>query len=412
MMQEDEESNDCTDCTLVKTEEVEVFTCSVCAFESENVDEAEKHILLHETVEVEDSEEEFQVICDEVSQKSKRKVRKLLRDGEPHSEIDNNDTNYEPRRKRKRKNEESFTCGWCNYTTTEKSEMKLHRQTHSTKGNTIFKCSQCSYETKRKNDMPKHMLGHCTDVEMFSCPHCTYKTKRKCDLPKHLLRHKPIDSVPLYKCDYCTYVTKRKGDLPKHVMKHQEKSELSLYNCTECGYVSKRMNDLHKHMLLHCDRLITGVFKCLKCPYACDKVVKISKHIQSRCQLWEDSISPEHLMLEDILNSADKEPIHVVLDPDDDEYVEEYQYDQVEGEQEQHVQYISSIDDGQNYVVDENGQVMSVLTEDVLESEIVQDDNFVEINENEVLIETTTNQGVFNLNLGEFTVEVPSSSHE
>ncbi|KAG5886096.1 hypothetical protein JTB14_031697 [Gonioctena quinquepunctata] len=455
--------------TLTNVKEIEIFSCSSCPYESENIDELDEHILLyHENVEAEDSDDDgFHVVCEEVAKTKNSESKKnsennfenVNKKNDPshvpqgnkkvlkheyrfHFSTEDNSEVVQCRKRAKKEKIGVFTCGWCNYSTTTKSDMKEHRRTHSNMGpSTVYQCSQCPYETKRKNDMPKHMLGHCTNVELYACPECPYKTKRKCDLPKHLLCHKPPDSVPLYKCDYCPYVTKRKGDLPKHIMNHKERSELPLFKCTECEYVSKRMNDLHKHMLVHCDRHIAGVFKCLKCAYASDKVVRFSKHVQSKCRTWEDPISLEHLMLEDILASADQEDLHVVLDPDEGQefggveeeeyrYIEhqgQYQYvEQTEGEGEyqymegqeveeegveikEYVQYFAADGGVEEYVQgDENGQdLIHGLAEDVLESEIIEE-SFVPINEQDVTIEQATeNQGVFRINLGEFSVDVP-----
>lgn len=356
-----------------------MLTCFGCNFETENIDELDEHILInHDGDETEPVEQKYQIVADEeeeeVSTKNSKYMNKqvktttrvdipnrkiprgkiIIRPRETKFEIcndtkfsvdDDDDLDPSPPKRAKRTPAEEMKCHLCPFITQKKSVLSTHMLNHSDVIPPVyFKCSQCPYQTKRKNDMPKHMLGHCSN-----------------------------DSVPLYKCQYCPYVTKRKGDLPKHEMNHVERDKIFSWNCTECEYSSKRKNDLHKHMLVHSDRQLTGVFKCLKCAYATDKVVKFSRHVLSKCQVWDEPISLEHLMLEDILASVDKNGVHVVLDADSDGEVhvrdENVQY--VEEEAVEYIEYIEGVEEPEG----SEGAV-------VIEGEIVEED-YIQCDSNE-----------------------------
>ncbi|KAJ8939010.1 hypothetical protein NQ314_011260 [Rhamnusium bicolor] len=349
----------------------EILVCKYCTYETENIDDLDNHILTHDQ-KSQDLEEE----CEDII---------VL-------------VNDMPSKKRVKPNvPETYSCPYCKYVTKRKHDLPKHLLTHCTpETTTIYRCSQCPYETKRKNDMPKHMLAHCTDVvterettiQKYKCLNAQIvhiKLKEKSDLPKHLLCHKPCEEVPLYKCDYCVYVTKRKGDLPKHILNHKEHADIKLFSCSECDYKTKRKNDLHKHMLVHCDRHVAGVFKCLKCTYATDKVNKFSKHVLSECRYYDDAITLEHLMLEDIIASVEDENIQFIGDneegedcDDQNEYSEEYTEERgAEDEQQTYNEYLQ-------YGVSE------------------------EASRKKYRAEVNRRHGVFNINLGEFSMDVAS----
>ncbi|KAJ8961279.1 hypothetical protein NQ318_008964 [Aromia moschata] len=342
---EDEESETYDD------ELKEILACKYCSYETVNIDELDKHIVCHE---LEEECEEQNVLVSGTSRK-KKTTKECPAD--------------------------VYVCSLCDYFTKRKHDLPKHLLTHSAPGTTtIYKCSQCPYETKRKNDMPKHMLAHCTDVQMFKCPDCPYQTKRKSDLPKHLLCHKPPGEVPLYKCDFCPYVTKRKGDLPKHVLNHKDFPNLKLFNCSECEYKTKRKNDLHKHMLIHCDRHVAGVFKCLKCTYATDKVNKFSKHALSDCRICEDVINLEHLI------GVEGDEIQFIGESDE----EEVEYGEV---------YSEENDDEVN-IKDEPGEYLGEQYQ-CCETPDPTLENYRD--------EIRRKHGVFNINLGEFSVDSESN---
>ncbi|XP_072390170.1 uncharacterized protein [Diabrotica undecimpunctata] len=343
--------------TLVSQENEEfnseknVLRCLDCDFETENIDELDDHILANHDLkdEIIPPEDKFEIVQDDDHPAKNTRKRKraslpknlpkniprakiIVKNHDPKFKLcdadefeEDSGTTGRGSKRGKRHPSEPMHCDLCDFNTTKKSVLATHMLNHSDLVPPVYyKCSQCPYQTKRKNDMPKHMLGHCSNAQLYKCFECPYATKRKSDLTKHILCHRPTDTVPLYKCSSCPYVTKRKGDLPKHEMNHADKSQMFTYKCTECEYFSKRKNDLHKHMLIHSDRQLSGLYKCLKCAYATDKVARFSNHVMSKCVFWESPISLEHIMLEDILATVDKNGVHVLLNDSDDENTNEH----------------------------------------------------------------------------------------
>ncbi|CAH1117396.1 unnamed protein product [Phaedon cochleariae] len=455
----------------------EVLSCTKCDYESKNIDELDEHLLVFHDID-EDQDNKFEIVKEKPKEIPKKKIRTdvkkwisnfntlgkiprgkvIIRKIEPRFQITNEvieDIDHKkllkppklkeiprdaPTRKRGRllpNGERLHCCRTCSFTTTIKSELPKHRYAaHS--DSIIYRCSQCPYETRRKNDMPKHMLGHCdngivlqdvTSVLIHLGGGYAGEVERKCDLPKHQLCHTPTDSINLYKCQFCVYVSKRKGDLAKHMWNHSEEEHcfMTLFNCTECEYVSKRKNDLHKHMLVHSDRNVSEVFKCQKCPYASDKVVKFSKHVLSQCKKWDDSVSLDHLRLEDILDGVDDEDYHVVIDEREGralkktfvnvqeeeagEEEEEYEYvEEIEGEVVVEDQIVGYIEEGEQL----EGEVIEVAEGDIYQEE----DEYVTYEETEngeyVQVQNQgkdATRGVFKINLGEFSVDVDQNQH-
>lgn len=147
----------------------------------------------------------------------------------------------------------------------------------------------------------------------------------------------------------------------------------------------------------------------------------------SNCTYWQDVKNLDHINLEDILADADKEGIHVILDDDEEQCFIELEDDEFE---EQHndryiKKYQQEEDCGETYVVVED-------TEESQHSQNhVQNDHTNYINhytnqehqysygnprhyEPEIAIKQENYDGkkaIFNLNLGEFTVDEDPSSH-
>ncbi|XP_028155627.1 zinc finger autosomal protein-like isoform X2 [Diabrotica virgifera virgifera] len=352
--------------------EKNVLRCLDCEFETENIDELDDHILANHELkdEVVHSEDKFVIVQDD--DHPARNTRKRTRSTRPKNLpkdiprakiiVKNHDPKFKlcdadeceedgkpgrPPKRGKRHPSEPMNCELCDFNTTKKSVLATHMLNHSDLVPPVFyKCSQCPYQTKRKNDMPKHMLGHCSN-----------------------------DTVPLYKCSHCPYVTKRKGDLPKHEMNHADKSQMFTYKCTECEYFSKRKNDLHKHMLIHSDRQLSGLYKCLKCAYATDKVARFSNHVMSKCVFWESPISLEHIMLEDILATVDKDGVHVLLNESDDENTNEHA---------EFVRYIEHAAIKSGVVQADDADAPTVVEGETVEAQLVEEEGAIVIKSDDV----------------------------
>lgn len=146
------------------------------------------------------------------------------------------------------------------------------------------------------------------------------------------------------------------------------------------------------------------------------QVHKFSKHALSNCSYWQDAKNLDHINLEDILADADKEGIHVILDDDDDErgYVK---LDDDEFEEMPVENYI------QKYEADGTEESYEVVEDpDELQYEPINnshdEDHYEYVNQSQyepaVNVKqdnSTSKKAIFNLNLGEFTVDEDHASN-
>lgn len=119
-------------------------------------------------------------------------------------------------------------------------------------------------------------------AEKFSCFFCDYVTSKKSDYSKHILtlKHKNLQQIlffskkspEIYECKTCDYITSNKTNFNKHCLtrKHSnlqqilfssqkyEKNSPMQYCCEMCGYSSLYKKDYNKHILTkkHADNLM------------------------------------------------------------------------------------------------------------------------------------------------------------
>lgn len=161
--------------------------------------------------------------------------------------------------------------------------------------------------------------------------------------------------------------------------------------------------------------------------HLCFQVHKFSKHALSNCTYWQDAKNLDQINLEDILADADKEGIHVILDDDEEQCFIELEDDEFEKHEEKYIQQYQQVED--------HGEAFEVVehTEDSQHSQDhpVQNDHTGYIShypnqehqygyekprhyEPEIAIKQENYDGkkaIFNLNLGEFTVDEDPASH-
>lgn len=139
----------------------ELLSCKYCSFGTNNIDDLDEHVQLHEdTLNIAEEEEKLKKIEEEIDN-TRKEVKYEIEQYEKTANL--------KRKPVKVKDDVWYNCGLCPYKTKRKSDLHKHFITHSTlETTTVYRCSECNYETKRKNDMPKHMLGHCTDGGKFS----------------------------------------------------------------------------------------------------------------------------------------------------------------------------------------------------------------------------------------------------
>lgn len=147
------------------------------------------------------------------------------------------------------------------------------------------------------------------------------------------------------------------------------------------------------------------------------KVHKFSKHTLSNCTYWQDSKNLDHLNLEDILNNADEEGLHVLLEDDGEEhcyveinnsqyeggtstvsYIQEYQESEENGE-------IFEVAESTEEIQYEESEEISYVTQHPNQADHAygSQSKYKSVIDNKQKGNTKT--AIFNLNLGEFTVD-------
>lgn len=142
---------------------VEIFACKYCNYGTDNIDNLDEHIQVHDdSLTIVEEEEKMKKVEEEIDSNNKEAEFEITQ-GEKRGKV----------RKSKDKNNVDdvwYKCGLCIYRTKRKHDLPKHFITHCTlMTTTVYRCSECNYETKRKNDMPKHMLGHCNEGGKFLC---------------------------------------------------------------------------------------------------------------------------------------------------------------------------------------------------------------------------------------------------
>lgn len=136
---------------------VEIFHCKYCDYGTENIDDLDEHIQIHEDsltiVEEEEKTMEIEEETDSIEKEVEFEIEHCSKKGRGR-----------PKKEQNTGEDVWYKCGLCIYKTKRKHDLPKHFITHcSLKTTTVYRCSECDYETKRKNDMPKHMLGHCNE---------------------------------------------------------------------------------------------------------------------------------------------------------------------------------------------------------------------------------------------------------
>lgn len=136
---------------------VEIFVCKYCSYGTENIDDLDEHIQIHEDSLTIVEEEEKSKKVEEETNIDKKEVKFEIEHCKKKGR-------GRPKKDASTVHDIWYKCGLCIYKTKRKHDLPKHFITHCTlKTTTVYRCSECNYETKRKNDMPKHMLGHCNE---------------------------------------------------------------------------------------------------------------------------------------------------------------------------------------------------------------------------------------------------------
>ena len=111
-----------------------------------------------------------------------------------------------------------FHCEICEYSTSRKSNIKLHKTVHDKNIGLTYKCEECNFKTKSKSHLKSHMLAKHEGLR-FDCDFCRYQTAYKKSLNRHRETKHNNGETPFQceRCDFSSGYIKR--DLKIHMSK-------------------------------------------------------------------------------------------------------------------------------------------------------------------------------------------------
>ena len=112
-----------------------------------------------------------------------------------------------------------FTCHFCPYSASSKSNLVIHERQHT--GEKPYSCSYCEYRCADKTSLNKHSLRH-TGVKRFFCKLCKFGTIQAANLGYHYNAvhcDQAVQMKLLFKCDFCKYFTINEECYKAHLIK-------------------------------------------------------------------------------------------------------------------------------------------------------------------------------------------------
>lgn len=86
-----------------------------------------------------------------------------------------------------------YSCNYCSYSTYVKSNLQVHKRTHT--GERPFKCTLCSKSFTQKIHLQDHQRCH-TGERPFSCSSCLKSFSTKYYVKKHVCKHGIQENAP------------------------------------------------------------------------------------------------------------------------------------------------------------------------------------------------------------------------
>eukprot|EP01084_Bolivina_argentea_P150271 262442_1 len=165
-----------------------------------------------------------------------------------------------------------YQCQYCTYGAATRKQIMWHENIHRNKRE--FKCRQCSASFNNEVDVRKHTANKHT--KPFKCDLCDKGFGTPNYLKMHMIhRHTPMRDKP-YQCQHCDYGSGNKESVRKHSLTHTSSSSLK---CGQCGQQFKLLRALHTHMAKLHDE--TKKWKC----NVCQKRFKTNKYLANHAQI-------------------------------------------------------------------------------------------------------------------------------
>ena len=164
--------------------------------------------------------------------------------------------------------ERPFSCDLCDFKTGRKDFLKQHQQTkHQTDYVKPVSCSTCGKRFSLNSQLKIHMRIH-TGEHPFECYLCEYSTTQKGNLKTHMSQKHPSVELDLmkmkpYECSTCNERFLNNANLKAHMVVHTGQWP---YACTMCPSKYKYAESLKRHEKVNHSDLLPDSLK----PHSCD----------------------------------------------------------------------------------------------------------------------------------------------
>jgi len=179
---------------------------------------------------------------------------------------------------------EQFRCDKCNYTTKEKSKLKIHVKSAHQNEDFVIKDILMQKENDKFQEMINAKYKKMIQKENDKCQETSGKGKsHTCDICSKVYVHKShlnahissAHSGVRFPCSQCKYKATSKGALTSHVRGIHEGIRVS---CEQCEYKAWTESSLRKHV----QSVHEGIrYPCTKCDYKATNVTRLKMHTNS-----------------------------------------------------------------------------------------------------------------------------------
>ena len=177
---------------------------------------------------------------------------------------------HERRKQLQAKPRPTFPCDQCNHVCSRKSQLEIHKATHSTERN--FKCDQCGNTYKTEYSLKTHHSSVHLKLRPHKCQECDKKFSSKSALLCHVKEiHRQEVAYTKYPCSMCDKVFSTKNDCNIHEDWHKGLIQLK---CETCGKEFSTKMGLHNHRKRHRD----DAWRCSDCGKCFKTAQERTKH--------------------------------------------------------------------------------------------------------------------------------------